>query len=188
MPVDCTLHLRFRHSAPSLLNTYCSKKQARKIKTLIMNTINQAVYDFLDRRLGFYTNKHHVEIILDEEDAISVSCNWPGAPVVEPFFIELEYDPSTIDQFVKIFGITTISHIGAITPEVLMELYRKGEVVIFSAINNPPFVYTLHFRKQNNTITAKAANKTASIVTALLETPKDFMNYTLQHYQLAGKS
>lgn len=153
-----------------------------------MNTITQAVYDFLDKRLGFYTNPHQVEIILDEEDAISVSCNWPGAPVIEPFFIELEYDPSTIDQFVKVFGITKISHIGAITPAVLMELYRKGEVVIFSAVNTPPFVYTLHFRKQKNILTATTANKAASTVTALLETPKDFMNYTLQHYQLAGKS
>lgn len=153
-----------------------------------MNTINQAVYDFLDKRLGMYTNPHDVEILLDEEDAISVSCRWPGAPVDEPFFIELEYDPSTISAFVKTFGITKIRHIGAITPDVLMELYRKGEVVIFSAIDTPPFVYTLHFRKQNNTITVKAANNASSVVTALLETPKDFFIYTHQHYQLAGKS
>ncbi len=153
-----------------------------------MNTINQAVYDFLDKRLGMYTNSHHVEILLDEEDAISVSSHWPGAPVAEPFFIELEYDPSTIDAFVKAFGITKIRHIGAITPDVLMDLYRKGEVVIFSAINTPPFVYALHFRKQNNTITVKAANNASSVVTALLETPKDFFIYTNQHYQLAGKS
>ena len=153
-----------------------------------MNTINQAVYDFLDKRLGFYTNPHHVEIILDEKDAVSVSCNWPGPPVDEPFFIELEYDPSTIDEFVKAFGITKIRHIGAITPNRLMELYLKGVVVIFSAINTPPFFYTLHFRKQNNTLTVKAANHAATLVTALLVTPKDFFIYTHQHYQLAGKS
>jgi hypothetical protein len=150
--------------------------------------ITRAVYDFLDKRLGMYTNPHHVEIILDEKDAISVSSHWPGAPVEEPFFIELEYDSSTIEEFITAFGITKIRHIGAITPELLMELYRKGEVVIFSAIDTPPFVYTLHFRKQNNTITATTANNAASIVTALLETPKDFFIYTNQHYQLAGKS
>jgi hypothetical protein len=153
-----------------------------------MNTITQAVYDFLDKRLGFYINPHHVEIILDEEDAISVSCNWPGAPAIDPFFIELEYDSRTIDEFVKVFGITITNDIGTITPELLMELYRKGEVVIFSAINNPPFFYSLHFRKQHNKITATNANHAASAVTALLETPKDYMNYTLRHFQLAGKS
>jgi hypothetical protein len=153
-----------------------------------MNTITQAVYDFLDKRLGFYTNPHDVEIILDEDDAISVSCNWPGAQAIDPFFIELEYDSRTIDEFVTVFGITTTNHISTITPALLMELYTKGEVVIFSAINNPPFFYALHFRKQHNTITAKNGNQAASAVTALLETPKDFMNYTLQHFQLAGKS
>ena len=139
-----------------------------------MEAITRAVYDFLDKRLGVYMNPHQVEIILDEEDAISVSCNWPGDPVAEPFFIELEYDCPTIDEFVTVFGITSVRQIGAIKPEVLMELYRKGQVVIFSAINNPPFIYSLHFRKQDNTITATASNNEASAVHALLETPKDF--------------
>jgi hypothetical protein len=153
-----------------------------------MNTNTQAVYDFLDKRLGFYINPHQVEIILDEEDAISVSCKWPGAVMIDPFYIELEYDSTTIDEFVAVFGITATNHIGTITPDQLMELYTKGEAVIFSAINNPPLIYALHFRKQQNTLTVKTANNAASAVTALLETPKDFMNYTLQHYQLAGKS
>jgi hypothetical protein len=158
-------------------------------KTCIMKAITRAVYDFLDKRLGFYTNPHDVEIILDEDDAISVSCNWPGAPVDEPFFIELEYDRSSIDEFIKVFGITTVKHIGAIKPEGLMELYKKGKVVIFSAINTPPAsYYSLHFRKQHDTITAKASNNEVSAVHALLETPKDFFIYTLQHFQLAGKS
>ena len=155
-----------------------------------MKAITQAVYDFMDKRLGIYVNPHHVEIILDEEDAISVSCNWPGEAVAahDPFFIELEYDSSTIDEFITVFGITSLRHIGAIKPALLMELYRKGQVVIFSAINTPPFYYSLHFRKQHNTITATASNNTASAVHETLETPKDFIAYTLQHFQLAGKS
>ncbi len=154
-----------------------------------MKAINRAVYDFLDKRLGFYTNPHDVEIVLDEDDAISVSCNWPGAPVDKRFFIELEYNPSTIDEFITVFGITTVRHIGAITPEGLMELYRTGKVVIFSAIHtSPASFYSLHFRKQQNTITVKASNNQESAVNALLETPNDFFTYTLQHFYLAGKS
>jgi hypothetical protein len=153
-----------------------------------MKAITQAVYDFMDKRLGIYVNPYNVEIILDEEDAISVSCNWPGQVVQEPFFIELEYDSSTIDEFVTAFGITSIRHIGAIKPALLMELYGKGQVVIFSAINNPPFLYSLHFRKQHNKITVKESNNKVSAVNELLETPKDFITYTLQHFQLAGKS
>ena len=153
-----------------------------------MQAITRAIYDFLDKGLGIYINPHQVEIILDEDDAIHVSCNWPGDPVQEPFFIELEYYSSTVEEFVRVFGITTVRQIGAIKPEVLMELYRKGKVVIFSAISTPPFFYSLYFRKQHNTLTATASNNIASAVTALLETPKDFMIYTRQHYQLAGKS
>jgi hypothetical protein len=153
-----------------------------------MQAITQAIYEFLDKRSGIYLNPHNVEIILDEEDAISVSCNWPGEAVQGPFFIELEYDSATIDEFVTVFGITSLKHIGAIQPALLMELYRKGQVVIFSAINNPPFFYSLHFRKQHNTITAKASDKVELAVHELLETPKDYIAYTLQHFQLAGKS
>lgn len=168
-------------------STRC-KLHVDHFKTFIMKAITRAVYDFMDQRLGIYVNPHQVEILLDEEDAISVSCHWPGDPVQEPFFIELEYDSATIEEFVTVFGITTLRHIGAITPAILMELYRKGQVVIFSAISTPPFFYSLHFRKQHNTITATAANKVAYAVTGLLETPRDFMTYTLQHFQLAGKS
>ena len=153
-----------------------------------MKATTRAVYDFLDKRQGIYVNPHHVEIILDEEDGISVSCSWPGEFVYEPFFIELEFDSPTIDEFITVFCITSVRHLGAIKPALLMELYRNGQVVIFSAINTPPFFYSLHFRKQHNTITAKESNNAESAVSEPLETPKDFISYTLQHFQLAGKS
>jgi hypothetical protein len=153
-----------------------------------MESINQAVYDFMDKRLGIYVNPFNVEIILDEEDAISVSCGWPGEPVHAPFFIELEFDSPTIEEFVTVFGITSIAHIGTITPALLMELYYQGKVVIFSAIDKPPVFYSLHFRKRQNKLSVKGSNNIEEEVKDTLETTREFMTYTLQHFHLAGKS
>lgn len=154
-----------------------------------MKDINQAVYDFMDKRLGIYVNPYRVEIILDEADAIGVSCHWPGEPAHEAtFFIELEFNSATIEEFNTVFGITKIRQLDGITPALLLELYLKGKAVIFSAIDTPPVFYSLHFRKRHNEVSVKGADNVESAVHELLETPKDFMTYTRQHYQLAGRS
>lgn len=159
------------------------------VKATIMKKINQAVYDFMDKRLGVYTNPHHVEISLDEENAIAVSCNWPNAPVQEAlFFIELQFDSETIEEFTTVFDITLVRHLDAITPALLLELYRQGKAVLFSAIDKPPNLYALHFRKQHNVLSVKGANNKEEEVHALLETPNEYKIYTQQHFQLAGKS
>lgn len=154
-----------------------------------MKAINQVVYDFMDRRLGIYTNPYKVEILLDEENAIAVSCNWPDEPVHEAlFFIELQFDCATIEEFTTVFGITLVRHLDTITPAVLLELYRQGKAAIFSAIEKPPNFYCLHFRKQHNVVSVTGANNIEEVVHALLETPNEFKIYTQQHFQLAGKS
>lgn len=160
------------------------------VKATIMKKINQAVYEFMDKRLlGVYTNPHHVEIILDEDNAISVSSNWPDAPVQEAlFFIELQFNSETIEEFTTAFGITLVRHLDAITPAVLLELYRQGKAVLFSAIDKPPNWYALHFRKKHNVLSVKGANNKEEEVHALLETPNEFKIYTQQHFRLAGKS
>lgn len=159
------------------------------IQPFIMKDINQAVYEFMDKRLGIYVNPYKVEIILDEADAIGVSCNWPGEPQQEASsFIELEFDSATIEEFNTVFGITVISHLDTIKPALLLELYLKGKAVIFSAIDTPPVFYSLHFQKRHDVVSVKGADNVESAVYDLLETPKDFMTYTRQHYQLAGRS
>jgi hypothetical protein len=158
------------------------------LKPFIMDQINQAVYDFMDKRMGIYVNRYKVEIILDEEDNISVSCHWPDEHMHKAFFIELEFDSDTIAEFTTVFGITSVQHMCAIQPALLMELYQQGKVVIFSAIDNPPGYYSLHFRKQHNTIWVKGENNIEQEVKEPLETATQFLAYTQQHYQLAGKS
>jgi len=153
-----------------------------------MKTITRAVYDFMDRRLGLYANPFEVEIILDERDAISVSCQLPGERTHNPFFIELEFDSDTIEEFVSAFGITSVRHMATIRPLLLMELYHQGKAVIFSAINNPAYNYSLHFRKQHNIILVKGTDNVEETVHEPLETSKEYTAYTLQHYRLAGKS
>ena len=163
-------------------------RKAINFNIINMKTINQEVFDFMDKRLGIYVNPHNVEFLLDEKDAISVSCDWPGKHVIEAFFIELEFDSDTIDEFTTVFGITLLEHISAITPVLLMELYRQGKAVIFSAIDKPPLYYSLHFRKADNIIFAKGLNNIEQEVDLRLETPKEFIAYMLQHFQLTGKS
>lgn len=153
-----------------------------------MTAINQAVFDFMDKRLGIYVNPYNVEFILDEEDAISVSCDWPEAPADEVFYIELEFDSDTIEEFTNAFGITLIRHIGTVTPDLLIELYLKGKANIFIAIDDPPIFYSLHFRKLHNKISVKRADDVEEAINEKLVTPKEFMAYTFQHFQLAGKS
>ena len=153
-----------------------------------MKPINRAVFDFMDERMGIYVNPYNVEFILDEEDAISVSCHWPNEPVHKVFFIELEFDSDTIEEFVDAFGITSLRHMGTVNPDLLMQLYQQGKATIFSAIDTPPTYYTLHFQKRHDTTWARGENNIEQPVSVPLETPNQFLAYTLQHYQLAGKS
>jgi hypothetical protein len=153
-----------------------------------MKSINRAVFDFMDERLGIYVNPYNVEFILDEEDAISVSCHFPHEVTYKTFFIELEFDSNTIAEFTNAFGITSLKHLGTIDPDLLMTLYQQGKATIFSAIDTPPSYYTLHFRKQHNLTLVKGENNIELAVTTPLETPNQFLAYTLQQYQLTGKS
>ena len=154
-----------------------------------MKAINQAVYDFMDERMGIYVNPYKVEIVLEEQDCIGASCDWPGESDDDYYYLELVFDSDTIDTFTTVFGIKLINQIDAIQPALLLELYRQGKTVIHSAIDHPPIYYLLQFRKQHNIISVTGSEEEKSEeVHEPLETPKEYMAYTLQHFQLTGKS
>lgn len=147
-----------------------------------MKNIHKAVSEFIIDQ-GIYDNPHNVEIVTYHDDYVSVASDWPGEiSEGEDIYLELYFESNTIAEFTRIFGIKSIDDLKHITQEFLLYLYKQGNAVLCCNIDKSSTYYSLKFRKQNNKILATDEDEIEHVTTALLETPQQFMDYTLQHF------
>ena len=146
-----------------------------------MKNTYEAVSEFIiDQEI--YDNPNKVEIVTYYDETVSVASDWPGAITEGDIYLELFFESSTIDEFTRTFGIVSVDDIDHITQEFLLTLYKQGKAAICCNIDNLNTYYSLQFRKQNNNILATDEEEIEHITTGLLETPQQFMDYTLQHF------
>jgi AraC-like DNA-binding protein len=138
------------------------------------------VSDFIDEH-EIYNNLHDVEIVTHFDDSVSVVSNWPGELSEGDIYIELFFESNTIAEFIQAFGIQRIDDLKNITQEFLLNLYKEGKAAIWCSIDTLTY-YSLQFRKQNNKIFATDDRHIEHVTTELLETPKQFMDYTQQRF------
>lgn len=150
-----------------------------------MNTIEQEVYDFMENHLGIYDNPHDIEIAMDS-NSISLESRWPGQDAKGDMYVGLWFESETIAEFIQIFGITSVACMNTITPFVMLNLYQKGLTEIYCCIDTSLTFYSLYFNKQNDMVLAKNDEGLMNEVTEDLETPEQFMQYTLNHFRTAG--
>ena len=146
-----------------------------------MKKTQKAVSEFIiDQEI--YDNPYNVEIVTYYDDTVSVAADWPGEPGEGEIYVELFFESDTIAEFTRIFGIGTVDDLDHITPEFLLNLYKQGKAVICCTIDNLNTYYTLQFRKQNNHLFATDDEEIEQVTTGSLETPQQFMDYTLQRF------
>jgi hypothetical protein len=146
-----------------------------------MKNTYEAVSEFIiDQEI--YDNPHKVEIVTYYDDTVTVSAYWPDEICEGDMYLELFFESNTIAEFTRVFGIRCIDDLEHITPDSLHNLYKQGKAVICCTIDNMNTYYSMQFRKQNNNILAKDDEEIERITTELLETPQQFMDYTLQHF------
>jgi AraC-like DNA-binding protein len=130
-----------------------------------------------------YNNPHEVEIVVHNDNSVTVVSNWPGEISEDDIYIELFFESDTIAAFIEAFDIRQIDDLKNITQESLLNYYKTGKAIVWCSIDTQTY-YSLLFSKRNNKIFATDDRQIEHETTALLETPQQFMDYTQQYFTL----
>ena len=150
-----------------------------------MKKINQVVHDFLSDQVA-YSNKHTVEFTTFDDESVSVSSGWPGITGAGDLYLELCFESETTTGFVETFRITTVDNLENITPVLMLHLFNQGHVELCCAIDKTNVFYQLRFSKHQGKIRATNEKGALHEADVLLETARQFMDYTEQQYQLTA--
>lgn len=150
-----------------------------------MNTVNKAIRQFMDEHLDYYCNRYDVEFLLVEDNSICVCGTWWVDETNERNYIELALE-CNLNEFVKLFGITSLKQFEQITVRLLLEKYNSGQTEVCCSIDEPGNYYSLSFQIKDNELWATDNFSDSHKVQLLLQTPAEFMSYTKQ-YRLLPK-
>jgi hypothetical protein len=147
-----------------------------------MKHTEKEILNLFDQSGGIYTNPHEVELTLLEEE-VCMSISWPDMEFDEDIMLEVVHNSPTISHFIKEIGLTSSAGIDNITPSTLMNMYHLGKACVFCLIDQYPG-FSMYFRRQNNKLIAMGDCNINHVVPVCLQTPEQFISYTLQHYRL----
>jgi hypothetical protein len=152
-----------------------------------MENIEKAVRYYLEDHMDTFLTLHEVEITtqLFIDDAVFAAADYPGAPKSNGMNLEVTFSVDTVPEFISTFDLRSAEQINQIKPQDLMELYHqdKGEVSCFI---DGHYGYSMYFRKQGKLMFARDDEDKEHEMAVVLETPQQFMDYTLQQFQIAA--
>ena len=148
-----------------------------------MENINEAVRNFLDDQVRYYSPQH-AEFITFEDNTVFVSTNWPDLKYDENFYVNLFFESKTIEEFVDVFGIKSVNDLNNITSDSLLQLFHMGKADVCCAIDNHETSYELRFRKKNNKMMVTDEKGVVHEIPEILQTAQQFKDYIHQHWML----
>jgi hypothetical protein len=153
-----------------------------------MKSITRTLYKFFDSRSGGkYINPYDVEFILYPDHTITIGSSWPGFECKEDMDFALVYENESFEVFLNDFDIYTEEQIDVISPATLRELYFKGIVQVYCAVDVRSVYYPLYFTRKGTKLIATDDNGSAHEATGLEETPEKFIEYTQSRFYAARR-
>ncbi|OQP45438.1 hypothetical protein A4H97_32350 [Niastella yeongjuensis] len=136
------------------------------------------IASFLKSNLGYYTNPFGVQSDLLEDGAFNITAHYPGILLDTGYVIEICIEDSTIEEFSKLSGITTVEQLHFASPHLLLDLYHQGAAFLSVLYDNGECCWELVFRKKEGRIHVKDEDEDLSwVARKKLEKPADFINY-----------
>ncbi len=139
---------------------------------------DHAIAQFLQSQLGYYTNPFGVQTDLLEDGVFNMTAPYPGIYLADGYAIEICIEDSTIEEFTRLTGITTVEQLHFVSPQLLLELYHQGVAFLSVLYDNGEDCWELVFQKKDGRIQVKAEEDDLKwIARKKLERPADFINY-----------
>ena len=139
---------------------------------------DHAIARFLQSQLGYYTNPFGVQSDLLEDGAFNMTAPYPGIYLADGYAIEICIEDSTIAEFTRLTGITTVEQLHFASPQLLLELYHQGVAFLSVLYDNGEHCWELVFQKIDGRIQVTDEDEDLKwIARKKLEKPKDFINY-----------
>lgn len=144
-----------------------------------MKSTRNAIEKYLKDNMGHYINPFRVESTLDEEGVFDISARWPDMFAEPDYNLEISISNTTVAEFSKQSGITTVEQLHFVSPHMLIELFHKGVAGLCCMIDNPNYYYELRFHKKNGKLyMVDEEEDIKKVVKEKLETPGDFFEFT----------
>jgi hypothetical protein len=153
-----------------------------KVKIIIMNTLTQQLYDYLETFLPQYSNPDGVDFALNPDDSIYVVFAWDDKLKDTCLEFGIAYYVNDFKTFVEDFKLTSLQQLKQVTRETLWELYNAGKGEVFCSFG----LYfdnssELHFRRRGSKLIAKNGLDESHEVHEILTTPRQFIQYAYAH-------
>jgi hypothetical protein len=138
-----------------------------------------AIAKYLKDNMGHYINPFRVETTLDEDGSFDMSARWPDVFAEPDYNLEISISNTTVAEFSKLSGITTVEQLHFVSPHMLIELFHKGIAGLCCMIDNPDYYYELRFHKKNGKLYMTDEEEDIKrLVKQDLQTPGDFFEFT----------
>jgi hypothetical protein len=138
-----------------------------------------AIAKYLKDNMGHYINPFKVETTLDEDGSFDMSARWPDVFAEPDYNLEISISNTTVAEFSRLSGITTVEQLHFVSPHMLIELFHKGIAGLCCMIDNPDYYYELRFHKKNGKLYMTDEEEDIKrLVKQDLQTPGDFFEFT----------
>jgi len=133
---------------------------------------------FLRSNLGYYTNPFGVQSDLLEDGAFNITAQYPGIYLDTGYVMEICIEDSTLEEFSKLTGITTVEQLHFASPHLLLDLYHQGQAFLSVLYDNGDYCWELLFQKKDGKMHVKDEDEELNwVARKKLEKPADFINY-----------
>ena len=152
----------------------------------IVNKASKYVYNFLDYHMGMYNNWHGIEFIVNNDDTVLVNYVIKDPLIEEYIEFGLSYTSNNFNDFMRDFGFNGTHALKALSPNRLWKMYYKGQVEIYCLLLVKVTYLMLSFRLDGNKMIVHDDNDKTYELNEILQTPRQFIEYTQQQTILAS--
>ena len=145
-----------------------------------MEKASTYILEFLYAHAGIYHNPQKIEVVLNYDDSVIVNYLIKDPPQAAYIEFGMCYENDNFNDFMRDFRIARPHELTALSPDHLWELYYKGKAEVYCLLAEKVVYMALYFRLNGNKMIVHDDEDAAYKLDEILQTPKQFIEYTHQ--------
>lgn len=148
-----------------------------------MRNLEKVLFKFSNNMLQPHDNANGATIAPDvDDDGYFVSCRIDGLEKNRERTLFIVCENLTLAAFIKKFGLSSLDDVEHIDREKMLRLYNTGDAYYWCMVNGG--FKSLTFTKFKDKLYVKEYNnEDTHILSTLLSTPEDFLDYTEYYFR-----
>jgi hypothetical protein len=143
-----------------------------------------SLMDYLEER-GSYCNPNGVSLLLLEDTAIHVACDYPGVELGRGQALEIVFIYSEAETLMEALGVRSEPALEALAPETLLAAYENGRMYLSCLVERNCLAGVLLFQKLRVGLRARdESSHVVHFVAEDLRFGEDYVTYTAKYFGL----